>query len=356
MNIKKSFFLTITLIASALCPFFGIHAQLQFVKPLQDIQIFNYHVKLVADAEGKKFIIKVQHTPERAIAEVLSAHIGQAIGLPINDVQFVDSDSYPSDNSTTIKTLHSIVPGNEVYQQPDIAQAISIQGGLVNPISFKTLTSIMKLCKIIAFDLFTNNFDRHNGNLFFDKISQEFYAIDMDYAFASITCMHPTFLLNLQYSMPFNTHRFLKEYQGTDKKLSPKKLLVLKEIKNALEQLLNAYPPRRLYKEWMELAAQINRAYTTEQKIKIATQLTQHYYMIKMLHAELSILTEQKQNASYFSKDRAVVLAGEKIIQLEQTMANIHQQSVLAYNNVRHQICNAYIKFYQKHLAAKNIA
>jgi hypothetical protein len=353
MNIKKRLFLTITLITSALCSFFTLDAQLQFVKPLQDVQIFNYHVKLVADALGKKFIIKDQHSSERAIAEVLSAHIGQAIGLPINDVQFVDLQDYPSESSTIIRTLHSIVPGAEVYQQPDIANVISIQGGLINPTNFKTLTSIMKLCKMMAYDLFTNNFDRHNGNLFFDKISQEFYAIDMDYAFASITCTYPSFLLNVQYSMPFNTHTFLKEYQGTDKKLSAKKLLALNEIKNTLKTLLDSYPPRRLYKEWMDLAAQINRTYTIEEKARIAATLTQHYYMIKLLHAKLNILTK---NSSSFSKDSAVVLAGEKIIQIEQIMADIHRQSISLYNNMRYKMYNAYINFYQKHLAAKNIA
>ena len=324
MNNKRKFFINhalISLIASALLSFFAAHAQLPFVGPLTYVHSINHHVEIVQDTNHTQFIVKRHDSYEKAIAEVLSAHIGASIGLNINQVECIDTDNYPHNNPEIIRTLHTIVPGEEVYQQ-SIGNSISIQGGLNNPAGFKSLTSFKKLSPIVALDIFTNNHDRHNGNLFFDALSQQFYAIDMDYAFCTLTCKPITFLSDLDHSVSFNIHTFLKEFQAQGKKLSSKKIDVLKEIKVILEKMLAAYPPKKLYDEWMRLASQIKRVYTREEKIKIATTLTQQYYLIKFLHAELTILTT-KEGSAYTSK--AIVSTGETIMAIPQKWQEFKQ-------------------------------
>lgn len=318
--------LTVSLVFAS----FITHAKLQFTEPFTFNNNLNHKVAIAQDAHGVQFIAKSHAFAEQAIAEVLSARIGIAIGLNINEVEFIALEIY-----SPITTLHSIVPGQEVYRQ-DIDGGVVVRGGLMTHENFRSLAAFIKLCPIIALDIFTDNYDRHNGNLFFDALSQQFYAIDMDYAFCKITGAPIDFIpATGRDSMSFNTYTFLKEYQGNKKELSTKEKDALHEIKRALEKMLAAYSPKKLYDEWMELACEIKRNYTRAEKIKIAKVLTKQYYMTKLLHAQLTILTN---NTTREYTAEAILFAGETMMQLQSKYQELHKASLEKFDRFKEEM------------------
>lgn len=350
------FLLNKLFIVSVLCAAFIAQAELKFVEPLVLIDDLADHVKRVEDANKAQFIAKFHSHAGQAIAEALSAQIGIDTGLNINEVQFIDiakniADSVPNDQNTKLfTTLHSIVPGQEVYCQ-DINDTVSIRGGLMRNTNFRSLLAFKTLCPIVALDIFTDNYDRHNGNLFFENVSQQFYAIDMDYAFCKITGA-PLFFMPLDQrdSMALNVYAFLKEYQGSEKKLSEDERDALQRIKCILEKMIALYSPKKLYDAWMKLALRINRQYTPREKIAIAKILTKQYYTSILLHAQLTILTNTLSR-EYSSE--AIVALAEKMIECQSRYRTMHTVLSEKYDIMRTNIAQTAERLGLPNLLAK---
>lgn len=322
-------------IASVLCVAFIAQAKLEFVEPLVLTDHLANHVKRVEDANKAQFIAKYHFNTEQAIAEALSTQIGIATGLNINDVDFIDIGEDIFGGAHKSVTLHSIVPGHEVYRQA-VDHAVSIRGGLMRDRNFQSLMAFKTLCPIVALDIFTDNHDRHNGNLFFDELSQQFHAIDMDYAFCKITGATLSFVpVDQRDSMALNTYTFLKKYQGSAKKLSENEREVLQEIKCILEKMLAAYSPKKLYDEWMELASRINRVYTPKEKIRIALILNKQYYKALFLHKQLTVLTNTTSR-EYVAE--TIVVLGDRVMQYQSQYEKVSKELSKKYEIARTNI------------------
>lgn len=97
-------------------------------------------------------------------------------------------------------TLHTIVPGETVRKQPNSkynalrlrqfwAQAESFDAKGLTKTIITHMTWHKQLPVIVALDLFIGNSDRHCGNLFYDPITDKFWAIDMDDTFNKDLCL-----------------------------------------------------------------------------------------------------------------------------------------------------------------------
>ena len=328
-NMKKVAIHTLLLLSS-LCSLIAT-AQVQFRAPLTPVDPkgnaiepnqINGDVFFVRDADGKPFLAKRHENSTYAIPELIATMIGEQMGLNINHIELLDENSKPIKNQYPT-TLHTIVPGSMLWEQQDLDQKINIIGGLTQDVNFETLLQFPELATAVAFDIFTNNWDRHNGNIFFDPRTQKFYLIDMDYSFITIQrapftgefCrgIHQWPNLICDASMALNSQQFLKQLFASNNPTT-KKLAILKQINEMLTKMINAYPPSKLYTMWMDCARKMNQSYTIAEKVRIRTMLSNHYYMVRLAQAQINILTNNEKDAeSYFSKDNAIIFTGEKL-------------------------------------------
>ncbi len=222
-----------------------------FTSPLTKSNTQNHirRIDFVQDANGKKFILKYPRHTEHAIAEALAAKIGKDVGVNINDVKICSPrdpaissvDEYPS----CAKTLHTIVPGKEVNNTS--YANITIQ----NPLGKKALHSLTlhkDLCKIVALDIYLDNWDRHNSNFFYDQQSNTFYAIDMDMILENDR--------NKFERCATQTINFVKRLNKDN--LSEAEKNALRRVNKTLHKLTSQYPPEKLQSTWMELAQEVH--------------------------------------------------------------------------------------------------
>lgn len=322
------------LVASLFIASFSFADNTFFTAPLTQIADLGYgkDVYLVKDAQEKQFILKYNtkcfvSTSETSIHEALGAKIGMVAGIPINDVRIFAPydtslgcvDCYPH----LSKTLHTVVPGKIAYYA-EVPYDVHIQ--YTGPETLTSFTHHIDLCKIGALDLFTSNVDRHNGNLFFDKQTNHFYAIDMDWIFAGVYDMFngknnasqssddknkydtisliTSFLNKLReaiHGTPYigktaitcdllapKVYAFLKNLDP--KNLSEKEIEALKEINATLYTLQTMYPPRKLYAEWMKIAQEAHYTYNSKKQQYIRYLIAYNHREITKIRAQINRL------------------------------------------------------------------
>lgn len=250
-----------------------------FTPPLQQIKCVR-RIIFVEDAHNKQFILKYPRSPNHALNDALGAEVGTSIGVNINHVKIFPPydpslgsvDKFPHH----IKTLHTLVPGNEVRKMNNAISFFSIRAGLTNRAKLESLMTHKDLYKIVALDIFLNNSDRHNGNLFYDEENDHFYAIDMDALFCK------------KRLLATKAGNFI---QGLDKKrLSPKAKAALKNLHKILDDLITLYPPEKLCELKKRLAAQAHYAYTTLEQENFRKLIEYNFNEIKRLQRRLSRL------------------------------------------------------------------
>jgi hypothetical protein len=153
---------------------------------------------------GYTYLLKQKKDGKKQLAVVrdaLAAYIAKALKI----AHQVDIVASKKEFSGKIKrwwpaTLHTIVPGETVRKQKDIrynalrlrqlwAQAQTYgEKGLTRAI-ITYMTWHKQLPVIVALDLFIGNSDRHCGNLFYDPVTDKFWAIDMDDTFNKDLCL-----------------------------------------------------------------------------------------------------------------------------------------------------------------------
>ncbi len=130
-------------------------------------------------------------------------------------------------------TIHTVAKGKMIKAQDSRFNSMNIkQAG----IGFRRdmlpwMAKDPRLVKMVAYDTFFSNHDRHRGNLFYHKKSDLLTAIDMDSAFkynlCALACQNFTAMLN-------------------DRKLqlSSKEIIILVQYKKYLEMLIDRHNPQ----------------------------------------------------------------------------------------------------------------
>ena len=154
------------------------HTELHYTSPFKKIKEFNKNVFLVSDSCEKNFIIKQHMTPAAVIREVIASEIGENI-VNINKVQIISHSSLKGIefNSNMLYTLHEYISG-EYDGYVFIKKAINNETHLIE-ISQNDKT----LAQIVAFNMYINNFDCHESNLFKNETTNQFHVIDMNHSF-----------------------------------------------------------------------------------------------------------------------------------------------------------------------------
>jgi hypothetical protein len=253
-----------------------------FTPPLQQTRCFN-RIIFVEDAQGNQFVLKYPRNPNCAVNDALGAIVGKFIGTSINDVQIFPPqtpslssvDKYPH----KIKTLHTLVPGNEVKKLRDVLGYFSIKTGLTTKEKLRNIVKYKDLCNIIALDIFLNNGDRHNGNIFYDKENNRFYAIDMDAIFRK------------KRLLAVKAHKFL-EHLNT-KKLTYQEKTALKNLSQALHALIKQYPPKTLCLLKKSLAAEAGYTYPKSEQKAFRKLVEHNFEKIKQLQKQLKQVTKK---------------------------------------------------------------
>jgi hypothetical protein len=242
------------------------------------------------DAAGNQFVLKYHpRGPKRAIHETLGAYIGKSIGLNINEVEvFSPHDPFTQPSQFGVVTLHSRVPGVQVKDIKDMNHEIWIKKGLCDRTHLDSLIEYPELCCIVAFDIFIDNTDRHNRNLFFDKKTRQFYAIDMDHGFKSANT-----LVDTPHDYDFDTlavraYKFVKTL--TKKRLSSQEIKALKCIQQTLQQLADRHTPQTLFEEWMAIGKKAGVMYNPREQGKIKKYLEYNADQVSLLLMQLDKL------------------------------------------------------------------
>lgn len=335
----------------------SLFADVAFTGPLTNVQTLGYgkDVFLVKDTHNEQFIVKYNtkgylgHNSEPSIHEMLGAKIGLAAHININDVTIFPAydtslqsvDVYPN----TTKTLHTLVPGKEVANS-SMPYRIDICSALTSYENLISLTYHKNLCEIAALDIFTSNIDRHNGNLFFDAKTNQFYAIDMDWMLNDIYQISNNDK-NISMSMLikdliYSTHRnpfgpfecqllatrvynFIKNIDP--KKLSAKEIEALKEVKLTLQKLQAAYPPQKLYAEWMNIAQQAQYTYSSKKQQCIRYIIAYNHREITKICAYIDYILSDHSYTSYIQ-----TLKNYTSIAWQNTALTMHTLKIIVNN------------------------
>ena len=266
--------------------------QLSFTIPFTITGFANKTTFFLTDATDNQFVLKYHpRGPRRAIHDALGAYIGKSIGLRINEVEIFSahhpfnslfSDINPLNSSQIgITTLHSRIPGKAIREMKSMDEEIAIKCGIRKEQTIANIIQYQELCDIIAFDIFIDNTDRHNGNIFFNKKTGHFYIFDMDHGFKSAFTLAYT-----SHDYDFNivatrTYRYIKTLKK--RKLSAAHVQALKQVQQTLQKLINLYPPAILFEEWMLLAEKANVFYTVRDQEKIKKYLIYHAHEVERL-------------------------------------------------------------------------
>jgi hypothetical protein len=264
--------------------------QLPFTPPLTVTGNIDKTTFFLQDANQHEFVLKYHpRGPQRAIHDTLGAYIGASINLRINKVEIFSQTNPCYTNfllinlsaplHKSITTLHTRVPGNAIRSDKKRDEEIYIKKGLCKEKHLQTLCEHKELCDIVAFDIFIDNMDRHNGNLFFDPKTGHFYAIDMDHAF------------NAAYALPYTIKEYsfitlatrAYEFISMLKKLSPDETKVLRRLAHILKKLSALYNAESLFIEWMHIAEKAHFSYSPRQQAKIRKYLKYHLSHVKRL-------------------------------------------------------------------------
>jgi len=331
-----------------------LHAADFFTGPLTTISALKHgkDVFLVKDAEGKKYILKYNTksswdapNTEPSIHETLGAKVGMDIGININNVKLIpacDTSLQSVDiNPHVTKTLHTVVPGKEVNHLT-LPYPVNIQLSAGNATqNLQSLTRHRNLCQIAALDIYLDNWDRHNGNLFFDETTNQFYAIDMDWIFNQIynfsNNTHDTdadktvysFVTNLLQSFqhkPFQcdvlaTHIHQLLHNVKPEELTPQEMNALREVNAVLQKLQSTYTPRKLFNVWMDIAQQANYTYSIQKQQYIRYLIAYNYCEITKVCAEINRILSDNGIVSYVQRIKDNALIAWQTAKLQHNLA-----------------------------------
>jgi hypothetical protein len=271
--------------------------ELSFQPPFIVTGLANKTTFFVQDSAQQNFVLKYHPRGiKRAIRDALCAWVGKTADIAINEVE-IFAQNHPFNEAFSsinpleqskngVTTLHVHVPGIEVKSIKNMHDTIAIKRGLCKEKHLNSLVKYPQLCDIVAFDIFVDNSDRHNRNLFFDEDTEQFYAIDMDHGLNSASRLTIT-----ACAYDFDTIATLAYYfvKTTLKKrrLSQEEIGVLTQIRFTLQQLAYLNPPEIIFDEWMATATKAGFVFPQRDRDKIKKYLEYHTHEIERLIALL---------------------------------------------------------------------
>jgi hypothetical protein len=133
-------------------------------------------------------------------------------------------------------TIHTIAPGKMIKAQESPYKKMNIKQGEIGfrRDMLKWMLKHIIIMKMVAYDTFFCNHDRHKGNLFYDPKDKTFCAIDMDSSF--------------RYNLCAFACENLRVMLDDRIKFSSKELAALVAFKGYLQFLIDNYSPQRTLK------------------------------------------------------------------------------------------------------------
>ena len=215
------------------------------------------------DSEDQSWIYKQyrSHALEDQVDllfEALAFDIAKPLSIPLNEVRLIKaSDSFSHViYKNQIGSLHKKVPGTSAdrelpWEGFDLQQMFRSKwteqqkGALpkkkkgLRRIVIQNMAKHPSLPQIVALDTYLGNNDRSLPNIFYDKVSDQFYGIDMGNSFKG----------NLAQEALLKIQKFHESEAG----FSPDEITALLEYGKALEELSSQFPPDVLISKLHEL-------------------------------------------------------------------------------------------------------
>lgn len=253
-------------------------------------------VAFLKDGHKHSFIIKCYADPEQAIHEALGAYVGASVGIRINKVRIIPPHVHcVGKDDGCVATIHTCVPGKEVCNIANICEKADIYGGLRCFAHLQSITENDELCSIVALDIYLDNYDRHQGNLFFDTQTAHFYAIDMDRVFSSVYWFNNnasasaiTWDLKSISHLATDSYDFLVRLNS--EQLSPKEVTALSHVRDWLNKLTDKYSANSLYDLWMKCAHDAVYTYSSVKKQYIRAIVDYNCCQVERVVAQLDVL------------------------------------------------------------------
>ena len=286
------------------------------IKVLQIMKNRNRQIAFISDDLGNIFLVKQELRPEPwwqlyIVRERLAAYIAKLVKIPANRVNIIPAGfTMPGKfDQKRPATLHTLVPGVPVIkapkqfklyiQQPKKDKVPKELWGLTRCV-IRNMSVHQDLAKIVAFDTFIGNGDRHRNNYFYDEKSNRFFAIDLESSFRN--------------DLTGFACKLVKTMIKNEEKISQKELDGLIIYRDILQQLIKCCPPHVLNKKldlfiiqartrkWLYRSSHMQSAKIFARIKLYRKNITQSYKGIKKLIALLGrFITQSKKDIKKYS-------------------------------------------------------
>ena len=224
------------------------------------IMIYDFfkNVTFVKDHLGRCYVIKQKNRKTEkkfaksftVVFEMLSAHIAKQLKIPAHHVRILPVGmNFPGKFiKNQVGTIHTLVPGCMVsklhdssYCNIDLKQYNSLQTSSCKlGLNRKVIADMAlhpDLPRIVALDTFLCNRDRNGSNIFYDKVSDRFYAIDMENIYEAGDGRVLVVILSC---------RKIRRMLENNEYVSNKELQALKRYQETLVRLIDTFPPHKV--------------------------------------------------------------------------------------------------------------
>ncbi len=275
------------------------------------------YISFISDGEKNHYVIKQKRQGGirkqfQVILEKVSGYIAQTLDIPAHCVELLPAGmAFPGKMMTNrAASILTLVPGIPVkriksgpYSRIDLRQSNRPDWSKEKLGLHKGVISSMRLhpdlARMAALDTFLGNKGRHEANYFYDKVTDRFYAIDMDKVYNSnddkdliskIACDQVRVMLDTKKVFRHNVLEGLNLYKET------------------LQQLVELFPPARIYElmDEFSLASGFKKAYLPEiasrvDGIKSAVRQS-HRYVVELLDLLSQLIDFGKKNGKRTSE------------------------------------------------------
>jgi hypothetical protein len=226
-----------------------LDAHPQNVKLIKTLEMRFCYISFV-EIDGKKYIIKQKKSDclrklVGVVRDAVMAHYAEGfINAHQVDVIPAGQEFVGKPRTDWPATIHTIAPGKMIKDQKSRFEDMNIKQAEVG-FRRDMLAWMIKdprLIKIVAYDTFHCNHDRHRGNLFYEPKSDSFCAIDMDSALKHNLCA-------------LACQNFTQMLHDKKLKLTKKEVAVLIEYNKYLRFLIQNHLPEDTLKTYDDFVA-----------------------------------------------------------------------------------------------------
>jgi hypothetical protein len=233
------------------------------------------------------------------VRDAITAHVAESFGKTLNlefdlahrvDVIPAGVEFIGKPRTDWPATIHTIAPGKMIKEQKKRFEGMNIKQADIG-FRYDMLEWMVKhpiLIVYVALDTFLCNHDRHRGNLFYNKKTDSFCAIDMDSSFKFNLCA-------------LGCRNFTEMLNDPSLKLTGKEVNALIKYRKYLQYLIDHYESEetlRMYDYFVEKAGFVagSELYTERVALEIASNrqtIMQSYQDVQDLVKILGKLIEK---------------------------------------------------------------